>query len=712
MQITMKFMALFSLTVGASAVRAAVPQQRQGLTRNPAWAPLRTESQAEVVSDGSTGLRAGASAGAAKRADKMVPTWKAGLYAGLALVGGIALGGAVCYLVAAKKKQAEEPLVEDAGEAPLASGRSEGAGSAAAGSAADGSAVPEPEPQTQSADYERLLRALSQRVAQKVGPKLAKGQAVRGIIEERVMTIKEKAKAFFLNELNTTAGQLLKAIEAEEAMLLLDWNNAVASNFPPISVLLAGLLSPTLLSLRQLAHMLQLVVGLLPILALCIWATIRDYNTVCAIPTIFAWVYVQGGLALILSFAHLMVYLKISSGKKILTAKAEAMNEKLQAANAGSSSAEEMGLSEMRELFVCSTVLLQQALLVEDGVRNSIWHKITGAGSLLWMVTTIWNFVIVMGWTFMPGIIAFHPKAASVAAEAYCGALITVLSARVICVLHLLFMGINVMTVVTWISDVMTSSPSFGQGVLKQAEKLDKGILGVPVIQTLVKAFLLRGGMDLSSSQLAVAVNERANLEKEREKAQYRLNEVDSQLAACKAVEEALQAKAGKDTSSDLEASISQLENLGDTDMNAWKEKGAAAIADLQVQATALEEATTKDIEVIMQKITEAAEAIQSSEGYQSAMAKASAAAELAQQKAGEVHGQLAEQMTAENLQSVMAQAQQAASAGMSRAQEVAGQLAETDAVKQAQASASDAVKQAQALASQATAEFSKKGGL
>jgi len=692
----MKLPLVFGFGLVASSYVPA--QQHRRLTRGPQWAPLRTEAEAEVVAGGTTGLRAGAGVAgttAAKRTEMGVPHWKAGLLATLALLGGVAIGGGVCYFVVGRKKQAEEPPAgED--EAAQASARSGGDGAAEA-------LMPAPEPEAEAVDYERLLRTLSQRVAQKVGPKLAKGQAVRGIIEERVLTMKEKAKAFFLNELNTTAGALLKAIEAEEAMLLLDWNNAVSMNLPPISVLLAGLLSPTLLSLRKLAHLLQLVVGLIPILVLCLWAVIKDYNTTCAIPTIYAWTYTQGGLALVLSVAHLMLYMRISNGKRELTAKAEAMGERLKAARTSAEAQEEMGLSEMREMFVCSSVLLQQALLVEESVRTSIWHKLSGAGSVMWMFVVVWNFWIVMGYTFMPGTIAFHPKAATVAAESYCGALVSVLAARIICVLHLVFLGVNVMTLATWISDMMTSSPAFGQGLLKQAAKIDQGILGVPVVQTLVKAFVLRGSMDMACSQLAVAGHERAQLERERQKAEDKLKAVDAQLQAVKAVEVSLKAKAGPDTSADLEASISQLEALGDTGMDDWKAKGAATIAELQGQAKALEEATTKDLEIMMQKITEAAEMIKGSDAYKSAMAKAQDAAELAQQRASEVHGQLKEQLTAENLKSVMDQAQQAAEVGMSRAQEVAGQLQDSEALK----AAKEKMDQSLATASQGLASAS-----
>mmetsp|Transcript_33385 Transcript_33385/g.99439 ORF Transcript_33385/g.99439 Transcript_33385/m.99439 type:complete len:250 (-) Transcript_33385:72-821(-) len=243
----------------------------------------------------------------------------------------------------------------------------------------------------------------------------------------------------------------------------------------------------------------------------------------------------------------------------------------------------------------------------------------------------------------------------------------------------------------------MTSTPSFGQGVLSQAKKLDRGLLGIPVVQTLVNAFVLRGNMDMASSQLAVTGHERASLERERQKAEDRMKELDSQISACKAVEAALQARAGPDASADLEASIARLETMESTSMEDWKAKGSAAIDDMQARAAALEEATTKDLEVIMQKITQAAEMVQGSEAYRSAVSKAQGAADMAQQRVAQVHGQLQEQLTAENLESVMAQARQAAGTGISQAQEMAGQLQDSEALKAARAKVEQGISSAAA---------------
>merc|ERR1719414_754696 len=126
-------------------------------------------------------------------------------------------------------------------------------------------------------------------------------------------------------------------------MMLMDLNKSLGGKFPPAAVLLAGLLSPILLTLRKVSHLLQVVLGLLPIAVLVVWACIHDYDTVCAIPTLFAWSYTTAGLALVLTLAHLMLMLKIRSGEAVVNEKAKAIQERLEAVQGGSA---EMGITE------------------------------------------------------------------------------------------------------------------------------------------------------------------------------------------------------------------------------------------------------------------------------------------------------------------------------------------------------------------------------
>merc|ERR1719161_2786034 len=100
--------------------------------------------------------------------------------------------------------------------------------------------------------------------------------------------------------------------------------------------------------------------------------------------------------------------------------------EKIQARTIGG----EVAFGQIRELFACHSALLQHALLLEDGIRRSFWYALVGAGTVVSILITAWTFAIVLGWTFVPGVVAFHPNAAGVASEDFCGAWATVLAAR------------------------------------------------------------------------------------------------------------------------------------------------------------------------------------------------------------------------------------------------------------------------------------------
>merc|ERR1719446_592144 len=127
------------------------------------------------------------------------------------------------------------------------------------------------------------------------------------------------------------------------------------------------------------------------------------------------------------------------------------------------------GFEDMREQFVGNTVILQEALLVENEIRHSIWNNIVGLSTLIWLITTFWNLTLIAGWTFVPGVVAFHPKAAEVAKDEYCGAWMTVLVLRINILLAVLFFFFNLATVVQWICDLMIESQGFKDTVIKQA---------------------------------------------------------------------------------------------------------------------------------------------------------------------------------------------------------------------------------------------------
>mmetsp|Transcript_124599 Transcript_124599/g.265766 ORF Transcript_124599/g.265766 Transcript_124599/m.265766 type:complete len:702 (+) Transcript_124599:65-2170(+) len=689
-------MKLLAVLVGALAlVAAAAPPLRQSSAARVASGHLRPQGDAEAVAAVFTSAeeqrQPGVVVTGAAPARSETPGWqRAALYLGGGLVGVAVVAGAAYFWHSRGSQEQEKE--EAAGPAAEASEAAAGAVLGGEDNKAGGGEVASVG--EKAFDYEKLFRAMAQKTAQHLGPKLAKGQAVRDILENRITGFAGKAKAFVLNELNGTAGALLRAVEAEEAMLLLDWNDAVAANFPPVSVLIAGLLSPSVLAISLYAHILQLILVLLPILGLCSWAIVTDYGTRCSVPTIYIWVYGQGGLALILSVAHTASALVIVKGKAVLREKTEAMQTRMHSSNR--TAGEEMDLKDMRELFICSSVLLEQALLVEDTVRSSIWHTIIGAGTAAWLIMTIWCFVITLGWTFVPGVVAFHPSTKLTAPEAYCGAWATVFTMRLSCVLSVLFTFLNVATVAQWVMENLIHSKGFSNNILEKARKFDEGMLGFPVAELLVKALLLRGSADLKSSQLTIMEHERATLEAEREELRSRLEALDGRIEERRVQSEALKLTTRGTKSADLEASIDSLEAFSSQAADVWHEKGLKAAANAESLAASVELATTEDLERMIQKVVQVAQKFQESEAVKEALGKAQAAADAGMQRATEAAEQLrqseavqsalgqaagmAEQLQSgveqnETLRLAMSQAQQAAEVGRAQIASASGQL-------------------------------------
>jgi len=379
---------------------------------------------------------------------------------------------------------------------------------------------------------------------------------------------------------------------------------------------------------------------------------IADVRSMCvAIPGMYLWVCVQFALALLLTLGHVMLYIKISSGKAQLAAKADEMREKLQSFQ--QTSEENISLEQMRELFICGSVLLQQALLVEDSARQSFWMTVSGVGSVLWIFTIIWNLVLVVGWTFVPGQVAFHPDAALVAGDDYCGALVTVFVARIVLMLQMLFFGTHILTILNWASDLLVSSPSYIKAVLGAAENIDASMLGIPVAQTLFKAFLLRGGSELGTTQLRVALNTKNALEKEHAEAKRKAEDLAFRLQMANQEVVSLQTNAKGSELADLQACMDSTEMLAtDLDPEKWGEKGAKAIEDMRAQAAAVEEVTTRELEKVFEKLQELLEAIQNNDSVKEVVAQILQIVEMAQGKAREI----ADQATSENIQQLLAQ--------------------------------------------------------
>lgn len=400
----------------------------------------------------------------------------------------------------------------------------------------------EEEEETEAIDYEGALRMAAQVVAQTVGPKVAKGQAVKTILETRVDALTKQTKSFVIDELNGTAGAVLNELGAEEAMLLLDPQKAVEGNFPPAAVLLAGLCSPIIMALTAVNHILQAFLHFLPIVCLCIAAVIIDQGSVCFIPYMREWVWAHLIMGVILFLAHLCQVVKVVLARSALTAEIAHRQEDIKQLTKNKAPTVE----DVRNVFISICVIVQKALQSEDAVRRSFFNLIVGLGTMIWILMTIWTFVIVIGYTFVPGVIAFHESAKETAGDEYCGTWMSVLAARLCCMIGVVFLMINIMIVSQWFADGMRYKPGYVEQVLAQAKKTDDQAGGIPVVQTLVKAFVLRGSSDTLEVQKACAMQDEYRMQADLTVAEKELAKCQGELATVQSTLDGLEDDASK----------------------------------------------------------------------------------------------------------------------------------------------------------------------
>lgn len=543
---------------------------------------------------------------------------------------------------------------------------------------------------TAATDYQALIKILAQKVAQEVGPKVSKCAAVSSVLESRMSSFTDKAKTFLLNEMNGAAGAVLREMDAPETMLLLDMDKSVEANFPPTSILIAGVMSPTVLNLMSVHHFVQMVSVGLPILVLCICAIVIDWSQPCSIPTIYEWLFTQTALALLLVLGHGALCFKVWLGKRSLAAKALEVQEQ-NAANSGPGA--------MRDEFVGNTVVLQEALLIENGVRTSFWNNVVGLATFGWVISTIWNLVLVVGWTFVPGVVAFHPAAAEVAKGEYCGAWMTVLVMKINVLLAVLFLFLNLATVAKWICDCMIESQSFQKSVIDQARAMDKNATGLPVIELLVKAFLLRGGSDTLNSRLSKISAAKALCEKEKAEIEAQLTAVSAEIATVSAEEQTIKASA-QDKGGAVAEQVLKL-TTGTDDLEAWKAKGDLALAEADEKARAVREATTKAIEELWEKIKAAIDAVQNSETAKALIAKGQEYQAMVEAQAREAMATLQDPEFLNKLQEA---AQQATEQAKQLADDAIAAAKDPELQKKLNQMANDAMEQAQKAAEEVAA--------
>merc|ERR1719247_883868 len=272
-----------------------------------------------------------------------------------------------------------------------------------------------------------------------------------------------------------------------------------------------------------------------------------------------------------------------------------------------------------------------------------------------------------------------------VAKDDFCGAWMTVLVLRVNILLAVLFLFFNLATVVQWICDMMIESEGFQQSVIKQAREMDANGAGLPVVELLVKAFLLRGSSDTLDAKLSCVQGKKSKLEREKAEVDAALAALAKEIDAASAQEASLKA-AAQEKGGELAEQIDMLS--GGSDLALWKAQGKDVLAE---KAKELQEQTTQALEELFEAISkavedarnsEAAKALKAKQGMDQAQGLANQAMEYATDP--EKQAELQKQM-----QEAMAKAQAAA-------QEVAAAASDPEKRKELEEAAKKAMQQAQ----------------
>jgi len=536
-------------------------------------------------------------------------------------------------------------------------------------------------------DFDKMMQTVGNSLSDQLGEKMSQEGAVRKILENRMNNFSGKAKSFLMSKLNVTAKDLMDAVDREEELLLLEWNEAVEATFPPASVVIAGLFSPLMISLNLVGHIYQGFFLFLPVFVMLCVSIYIDQGYACpGVPLMFGWTWFTLILSGILFLAHVMQMTKICAGSAALASKAQQVLKKLEDVE----SKDEKSISDMREMFVGRAILVQQALLIEDECRKSFWYTLVGVGTLLWIPLMIFTLVVVVVWHFIPGMASFHLSTAISAGDSFCGTWFSVLTARLLAVLGLFFLVINILTVVRWGADCFTHSAQFEKKLMRTAKRFDDGAGGIPVVQILAKAFVLRGSSDTIYAKVNVASNEKIHLKRQEDKLQSKVDglkaRLSAQQAACAAIDAKTDKARGLGGDSGFGGVIAFTEDARNS-AAAWKQLGVSAIQEAESKVSSGADADTSKLDELVKRITDSIDDIRNSDEFKEAQeaskkfaeetaAKAQMYAEEAAKMASEAAQQAKEFAESEEVQKALADAkqkvQETAQAGVEAAQDAA----------------------------------------
>ncbi|CAL1127866.1 unnamed protein product [Cladocopium goreaui] len=471
-----------------------------------------------------------------------------------------------------------------------------------------------------------------EKAKERFGSKLSADGDVVQILQGKAQGFGERLKTLVMNELNSAASSVGKALEADDCAAILEWDSNISANFPSLSVLLAGLLVPVNLSINYACHVSQVFLVLLPIGVVTALSEYADRDHSCtSIPGLRLWARITACTVLLVMCCRLIMMKRITSAQRDLRAKSEAVRSKLAHLE---KDPRDLSFTDLRELFAAHASTLQQAVVCESHCTSPVMSHIIGLGTLIWLLSTFYNTYLYFAYMFVPGVVAFHPAAAE--DPSYCAAWVTVCASKVALLVAVLFFFMNLVTVALWIFQSVLNSSAVSSKISMQARLLDSANFGIPAGQLLVKAFLFRAESDVLTAKFAVSMRESSELAQLYADTEARLNALKEKVNRKEGSVEKMQKEIDALGGGSLEASVQRMSEKG-LDFDQLRGKGVAMVEAAHQQAAQMEVAATDEIEKLSERVQEIIKQVTESDSFKAAQAKALDAAENAQQTSKEV---------------------------------------------------------------------------
>lgn len=431
-----------------------------------------------------------------------------------------------------------------------------------------------------------------EKAKERFGSKLSADGDVVQILQGKAQGFGERLKTLVMNELNSAASSVGKALEADDCAAILEWDSNISANFPSLSVLLAGLLVPVNLSINYACHVSQVFLVLLPIGVVTALSEYADRDHSCtSIPGLRLWARITACTVLLVMCCRLIMMKRITSAQRDLRAKSEAVRSKLAHLE---KDPRDLSFTDLRELFAAHASTLQQAVICESHCTSPVMSHIIGLGTLIWLLSTFYNTYLYFAYMFVPGVVAFHPAAAE--DPSYCAAWVTVCASKVALLVAVLFFFMNLVTVALWIFQSVLNSSAVSSKISMQARLLDSANFGIPAGQLLVKAFLFRAESDVLTAKFAVSMRESSELAQLYADTEARLNALKEKVNRKEGSVEKMQKEIDALGGGSLEASVQRMSEKG-LDFDQLRGKGVAMVEAAHQQAAQMEVAATDEIE-------------------------------------------------------------------------------------------------------------------